>query len=113
MSKPLNFNNLNKRYLTITLADENNTTLLVGTPTKAIMDDLVLLQSSFETLNEGDTNVEATEELYRACAKIMSRNKAGVQVSSEYLSEILDFEDIMIFFTAYMDFVTEVTNSKN
>lgn len=113
MSKPLNFNNVKKRYLTVTLADENKTTLLIGTPTKAIMDDLVLLQSSLEALTEDDTNTEATDDLYSACAKVMNRNKGGIKITKEYIEEIFDFEDIVIFFNAYMDFITEVTGGKN
>lgn len=111
--KSLNFNNVKKTYLTVTLADENNTTIMIGTPTKAIMDDLVLLQSVLETISEDDANVDATDELYSACAKVMSRNKGGIKISKEFLEEIFDFEDIMIFFNAYMDFITEVTSGKN
>ena len=111
--KSLNFNNVKKTYLTVTLADENNTTIMIGTPTKAIMDDLVLLQSGLETISEDDANVDATDELYSACAKVMSRNKGGIKSSKEFLEEIFDFEDIMIFFNAYMDFITEVTSGKN
>ena len=111
--KSLNFNNVKKTYLTVTLADENNTTIMIGTPTKAIMDDLVLLQSGLETISEDDANVDTTDELYSACAKVMSRNKGGIKISKEFLEEIFDFEDIMIFFNAYMDFITEVTSGKN
>ena len=113
MSKVINFNNIKKRYLTVTLADEKNTTLLIGTPTKAIMDELLLLQSSLDVLEEDTTNAEATDTLYEACAKVMSRNKGGVKITAEYLSEIFDFEDIMIFFDAYMNFIGEITNEKN
>lgn len=111
--KALNFNKVKKTYLTVTLADENNTTIMIGTPTKAIMDDLVLLQSGLETISEEDANVDNTDELYSACAKVMSRNKGGVKISKEFLEEIFDFEDIMIFFNAYMNFITEVTSVKN
>ena len=113
MAKALNFNNVKKTYLTVTLVDENNTTIMIGTPTKAIMDDLVLLQSGLETISEDDANVDATDELYSACAKVMIRNKGGIKISKEFLEEIFDFEDIMIFFNAYMDFITEVTSGKN
>lgn len=113
MAKPLNFNNVKKKYLTVTLADEKNTTLMIGTPTKAIMDDLIVLKSSIETIEEDAADTAATDDLYTACAKIMSRNKGGVKISKEYLAEIFDFEDIMIFFSAYMDFISEVTSEKN
>ena len=95
------------------MADEKKTTLMIGTPTKAIMDDLLLLQSSLETINEDETNAEATDDLYLACAKVMSRNKGGIKVTKEFLENLFDFEDIMIFFEAYMDFIGEVTDVKN
>ena len=113
MAKTLNFNNVKKQFLTVTLADEKNTTLMISTPTKAIMDNLVLLQSTLEALSENETNIEATNDLYETCAKVMSHNKAGVKITAEYLSEVFDFSDIVIFFTAYMDFVSEVIASKN
>jgi hypothetical protein len=109
MAKSLNFNNVKKQFLTVTLADEKNTTLMIGTPTKAIMDDLTLLQNSMGSEN----NDEATDDLYNACARVMSRNKAGVKITKEYLEEVFDFEDITIFFTAYMSFIDEVIKSKN
>ena len=113
MANTLNFNDLHKRYLTVTLADEKNTTLMIGTPTKAIMNDLLVLQNSVETIQEDETNLDALDDLYGACARVMSRNKAGKKITKEYLEEIFDFEDIMIFFKAYIDFVTAITNAKN
>ena len=113
MAKSLNFNNVKKQYLTVTLPDEKNTTLLIGTPTKRLMDDLMLIQSNLETLEENTDNNEAFDELYTACAKIMSRNKVGVVITKEKLEDIFDFEDVMIFFNAYMEFIDEVTRSKN
>ena len=112
MSKTLNFNNMKKQFLTITLADENNTTLFVGTPTKAIMNDLMLLQTSIKSIdnNIGD---EALDDLYSVCARILSRNKANIKITKEYLEEIFDFEDIIVFFNAYVNFVSEISNSKN
>lgn len=113
MAKPLNFNNIKKRYLTVTLADEKKTTLMIGTPTKAVMNELILLQSNFESLEDGDANEETIDDLYITCAKVMSRNKGGIVVTKEYLEEVFDIEDIMIFFSAYMDFVGEIAEEKN
>ena len=112
MAKTLNFNNVRKQYLNVTLADENNTVLMIGTPTKAVMNDIVLLRSGLENLGE-DANDEALDDLYAVCARIMSRNKAGKKITKEYLEEIFDFEDIIIFFHAYVEFVSELSNSKN
>lgn len=113
MANYLNFNNVKKHYLSVTLADEKNTTLLIGTPTKKLMDDLTLLQSSLEEIEKDSGNTESFDELYNACAKIMSRNKAGVVITKEKLEDIFDFEDVLIFFNAYMEFIDEVANLKN
>lgn len=111
--KAINFNNAKKQFLTVTLPDEKNTILMVGTPTKAIMNDLILLQSSLEAMNDDGANMDAMDDLYNACAKIMSRNRAGVTITKDHLEAILDFEDIIIFFNAYMEFISEVTGGKN
>jgi hypothetical protein len=75
------------------------------------MDDLTLLQESMDS--ESDTNNEVTDDLYNACARVMSRNKAGIKITKDFLAEIFDFEDITIFFNAYMEFIDEVIGSKN
>lgn len=111
MAKALNFNKVKKNYLPVTFADENETTIFVGTPTKAIMDDLSILQASIDEIDED--GAAETGELYEACAKIMSRNKTGAKITREFLETVFDFEDIVIFFHAYMDFISEVINSKN
>lgn len=111
MAKPLNFNTVKKQYWNVTLKD--GTVLLIGTPTKALMDDLSLLQNSIDTTGDEKNNIEATDDLYNACARVMSRNKAGKKITKEYLAELFDFEDITIFFEGYMAFMDEVTGSKN
>jgi len=113
MAKPLNFKMVPKQYLTVTLPDEKGTTLLIGTPNKRLMDDLTVLQASIDAIEENAVNTESFDELYNACAKIMSRNKANIIITKETLEDIFDFEDIMIFFNAYMEFIDEVSNAKN
>ena len=88
--KPLNFNKVKKTYLTVTFSDEDNTTIMIGTPTKAIMDDLLELQDELNNINEDETDLDSTDNLYSACAKVMSRNKGGVKISKEFLEEIFD-----------------------
>ena len=110
MSNSLNFNNIKKRYLTVTLADDANTVIMVGTPTKSVLDSLLAMKDSLSADNMSD---EAIDDLYDICAKIMSRNKTGRRVTKEMVTELFDFEDIIIFIRAYTAFINEVTNSKN
>lgn len=112
MSNTLDFNDIKKKYLTVTLADEQNTTIMISTPTKAVMDNLMSLQSSLKTMSD-DANTDSIDELYEACAKIMSRNKAGKKIEKEYLETIFDFEDIIVFFNAYMEFISILASEKN
>lgn len=110
MAKSLNFNNIKRQYLNVTLNDEKQTVLLVGTPTKAIFDELTGLQ---ETLKAGDMASDALNDLYGVCAKIMSCNKTGKKITTEYLSEIFGFEELIIFINAYLGFISEIANQKN
>lgn len=110
MAKALDFNNIKKRYLPVTLADEHKTVLLIGTPTKSVFDTLLNMKDSLEGDNLSD---DAVDELYDVCARIMSRNKAGKVITKQTLQDIFDFEDIIIFIHAYTEFISEVTNAKN
>ena len=76
------------------------------------MDELFSLQNSLETLSD-DASAEAISDLYEACAKVMSRNKTNTKIEKEYLEEVLDFEDIVIFFNAYMEFISTLSAEKN
>ncbi len=113
MTKPLNFNNSRKKYLTVILNDEKNTTLLVGTPTKAIMNELIALQKEINSMGDGEVDMESLELLYELSATLMSRNKTNTKVTKEQLENTLDLEDIFTFFTAYMEFIEDVSKGKN
>ena len=113
MTRSLNYNTIKKQYLNITLADEKNTVLMIGTPTKAVMNSLLTLADTFKDVNEEDVSPEIMDSLYEACAKIMSANKCGIKITTKDLEELFDFEDIFLFYTTYMNFVSEITSSKN
>lgn len=110
MSKQLNFNNVTKRYLTVTFSDEKSTTIMVGLPTKAILTELIDLNSRVKAV---DNDFDILDELYEVCAKIMSRNKAGMKITREFIEDTLDFDDIVIFLRDYTSFISEVVSSKN
>lgn len=111
--KALNFNTVTKHYWNITLADEKKTTLLIGMPTKGIVDDLSALQDNIDEYDNDKTNTEANDNMYEICARMMSRNKAGIKITKDYLAKIFDYEDIIIFTKGYTEFVDEVVGSKN
>lgn len=110
MTKTLDFNKLKKQYMTVTLPDEEQTVLMISTPTKAVMDQFIAMQNELSAEAMGDN---AINELYELCAKIMNRNKMGIPISVEKVQEVFDFEDIVIFIRAYTEFIGEVNAAKN
>lgn len=110
MSNTLDFTKIKKKYLTVTLADGN--VIMIGTPTKAIMDELTSLKTTLEAMSENEDS-EVMDDLFGACAKLMSRNKTGKKIEKEYLENVFDFEDIIIFFNAYMEFINALSSEKN
>ena len=110
MGKTLDFNTRKKEYLTVKLNDEKKTVLMIGTPTKTILAEFFAIN---EIIGDEGADQEAIESLYDICAKVMSFNKGGIDITSDYLSTFFDIEDIMIFFNAYTEFMASVTNSKN
>lgn len=110
MARSLNFNNVKKRYFTVTLPNENKTTLLICTPTKEIMDELVSMNDS---LTSSAVQTDVTDELYEICTKIMNHNKGDVKVAKKDIEKLLDFEDIILFIESYTEFINEIVNSKN
>lgn len=112
MSNTLDFNKIKKKYLTVVFADEKNTTIMIGTPTKGVMEELMSLQESLNTVSD-DVSAESMGELYDVCAKVMSRNKTNKKIEKEYLESVFDLEDITIFLHAYMEFIDTLSAEKN
>lgn len=111
MSNVLDFTTRKKQYLTIKLDDEKKTVLMVGTPTKEILDEFIAIN---ENLNENDgADSEALNDLYNICAKIMSFNKGGIEITPEYLATFFDVDDIAYFIKGYTTFISSITNAKN
>lgn len=109
--KNLNFNSIQKKHLIITLNDEENTTLLVMSPTKKIMDSLISIE---DILRADDVKTqEQINALYDLCHIILKRNKGKVKIKKEDLEEFLDIEDITIFLREYMNFVSAQMSGKN
>lgn len=110
MAQVLDFNKVKKNYLTIILNNEEQTKLLVMTPTKKLLTELS------EMLPKDTDEMPSDEDLvalYSLTARIMSRNKTGKHVTAAELMDCLDFEDLVVFFTAYSEFISNTANSKN
>lgn len=108
-NKSLDFNKVKKNYFTLVLNDENQTKLLLMTPTKKLLTELSeMVPDDVDNASEEDLT-----ELYNLSARLMSRNKQGIKITGEQLEDILDFEDLIIFMNAYTDFIVSLSNEKN
>lgn len=113
MAHTLNFNNIKKLYLTITLPDDDNTTLMICSPKKSTMDALTIMRRYVDTEDQVERDSDEMDALYTVTAEIISNNKAGIKITKEHLENILDLEDILVFFNAYEDFLKEIGRGKN
>ena len=107
----LNFNTIQKKYLTVTLNDENKTTIMVCNPSKKLLNEITSVDALARNNDDNSTGEEEVDALYEVCAKVMSRNKGGVKIEKELLEDIFDIEDIMIFLKTYMEFVSNQTKN--
>lgn len=114
MANTLDFNAVKKEYLNVTLPDENKTLIMVCTPTKALLQELLSVEDKFKNSETSDNSLDQVlGELYELIARIMSRNKGGIVITKERLESCLDFEDLIIFFKSYIAFVQKVKLGKN
>lgn len=108
--KELDFTKVKKQVLSVTLGDGEK--LLIKTPSKRVTTLLMELSDDFENITDG-ADTEVMDSIYTVCAEIMSNNRQGKKVTTEYLSDVLDIEDLTVFLNAYVEFVSKVTNVKN
>lgn len=103
-----NFNNTKKKYLKITLNDDEKTILFLKTPRKDLMNKLLSLNTDNKNMDE-----EELDQVYEITAEIMSRNTKNKKITKEEVEELLDFEDIYKFIVCYTEFLIQVTKQKN
>ena len=114
MNKELNFAKAKKTFLTITMPDDKK--ILVRNPTKKIMDALADLGEDFQELENagGENNQESKESvarIYETCAEILSNNIAREKITVDYLEDLLDVEDLILFFESYTEFISDIQTS--
>lgn len=116
MAKTLDFTKTKKQYMTVKLNDEDKTILAVNTPTKAIYEVLFECYAKLndiENTTDPEVVTDAIGALYEACAMAISHNKNRKHFTASELEILFDFDDLVLFFTTYMDFVGEVATGKN
>ena len=107
------FNTMKKASLEIILNDERQTKIHLYTPSKKLLTELVGLSKGLSTITDDTNDIEDIDQLYAICAKVISRNRENITISSDKLESIFDMEDLIIFLEAYIEFMAEIQSSKN
>lgn len=110
MAKTFNFNNVQKQYFTTTLPDEKQTTIMICTPTKELMGEILSLGSIITPENMTD---EKLDSIYTVCSKIMSHNKGGIKIPKEFIAKSIPLDHLITFIGEYATFIKEASNLKN
>ena len=114
MAKKLDFNSIAKPSLDLTMKDPEKTVIRVGIPTTDLVEELTSVVGELEQLvKSGDKAV--VHAIFDMAARLMSCNRDGIKITAEQLQGVyaLDLEEIVIFFSEYMDFIAEIKSAKN
>lgn len=114
MANTLDFNTVKKPALKVRFKDEKKTMIEVMMPTvamiKALQANYSALASAVET---GDQ--DSVRSSYDLMALLMSSNRSGKKITGEDLMEKYEvgLDDLVLFASAYMEFVEGQTKGKN
>lgn len=114
MEKTLDFNSVQRPALLVTMKDEEKTQIHIGMPTESLVEELqVASQELEEVLRVGDRN--SIDAIYDLAARLISCNREFLKVSAADLRARygLNLEDLVLFFSVYIDFVDEIGKAKN
>jgi hypothetical protein len=114
MAKKLDFNSIKKPTLEITMKDDDCTTFRVTTPRESCVERLEAMGKELKDIVDRGDRAEA-RAVYELAAELFNFNLDNIKVTAEDLRDVyrLDLEDMVVFFAAYMDFITEINNAKN
>ena len=114
MANTLVFNRHRPPILPIELMDEQNTVIHVTPPTVDLQEELRARLTDLTALLNGDDN-EKRVALFDLAARLMSCNRNMRKITAEQLRTVyrVDEEDLVVFYSAYADFLKEIENAKN
>lgn len=110
----LDLNTTQLETLDLTLQDADRTTLHVTTPTEALVAELEAFTPDMLTVIKTG-NKEGVQSIYDLAARLISCNREGITITGEELlgKYRMTLESAVVFFSAYMDYITGITNQKN
>lgn len=114
MAEAVVFNRHRPPILPLELPDEARTILHIQPPTVELQEELRANKSYLSSLMSKDDD-EVVAGLYDLAARLMSCNRNMKKITAEQLAKQyhLDTEDLVVFYQAYANYLTEIENAKN
>lgn len=114
VNKVLNFNQIQRPSVELTMMDVEQTVIRVTTPSVDLLEELEAALPEFEKVARSG-NKEAVLAIYDLAARLINCNLSFITVTADELRTKYNMGlDLMqIFFSAYMDFVNEIYKEKN
>lgn len=114
MAKTLDFNKVNRPVLPLIMQDDDQTVINVSVPKEYLIEEL---QETIPTLQKATEagSKESIDYCYDLAARLINCNRSFVTVTAKELKGKykMDLELLILFFSAYLDFVHEITSAKN
>lgn len=115
MTKVLDLNNVEQHpTLELTMQDKDRTTLLVTIPSEGLINELEAMGPELSSImTKGDK--AGTDQAFDLAARLISCNRNGKKITATQLRKVynMSFESLIVFMSAYLDFIEEITKAKN
>ena len=114
MAKMIDLNALEQPVLEIKLRDADRTVFRLVTPTTKLVERFIGAKAEIgEVAKTGD--VERIKRVYDIAAELISCNADYITVTADELRDKyrLSFGDVVTVFTAYLEFIKEISEAKN
>jgi hypothetical protein len=114
MANLLSFNRHRPPILPVELLDDEHTVINILPPTVDLQEELRAKLPDLNALLVGNDE-EKRVALFDLAARLMSCNRNMRKISPEELRKVyrIDEEDLVVFFNAYADFLTNLEHTKN
>ena len=105
MAAMLDLTKVRKSYLPMRLPD--GTVINVGTPTKAMYDEMTRIDPVLKALKDDnlEDTLEAMEILFDFVARVLSNNKENRAFTPEWVRDVLDLDGALMVMHAFADFL--------
>ena len=114
MAKMLDLNALEQPVLEVKLRDDNHTIFKLTTPTTKLVERFIAAKAETADIAES-RDVSKIQQFYNLAAEVISCNADYITVTAEELRDKyrVTFGDLVVIFSAYLDFIKEFNTAKN